>query len=394
MYQNLLAVLTLFLTSVSVSALQALNDSFLAETYGQAIFEITEPVVKQPNGPDLNMVKLTIGARVEINANIEEVALGRYWRPSGTNCSGGDGNDKVCYNDIVPESYNDNINWACTANPCGSVGLASSNYLSSLLTHDVGEKEFSDKGIFPSGFEPDGGVDVKIRHLTMGQVNCDGSGNNCKMTPFVQENPYLEFAFDETGDTRKLVGFRLGSEDSFGYQGNAIDVISGFIRPNITAVAKINGSGNLGSIKLETQLGGVRTIGWIDANTTFLKSTSGLTGLLIGSETDLQGQSPHAQLFPVQSNYLAHTSAFFFSLGTRAINWSEIGGVSPGTTMPGFWINMGGDARLLAETQKGSHPINYYPGHSYGNDYYTAPAGAKIQNYDAPQASWSETYTP
>lgn len=393
MYHKILLLLVVLLPAFPAAAMKAMNESDLASTYGQAIFEVTDQAVQQADGSSLSMLRLTMGAHVEINANIEELSLGRYWRPEGTNCTGGAGGDKVCYNNIVPESYNDNIDWACTAKPCGSVGLNSDNYKSSELTHDVKDNSFFDKTYFPSGFQPDSGVDVKLRHLTMGQVRDDDGDGVFELIPLVQENPYYEFAFDESGGNRKLVGFRLGFEDSFGYQGNAIDVISGFIRPSITVDAKLFGSINVGQIFLETQLGGVRTIGWIDANTTFLKGTTGLTGLLIGSEEDLQDQSPHAQLFPVQSNYLNHSPGFFFSVGTRSISWSEVGGFSPAATQPGFWINLGGDGALIAETQKGSHPINYYPGHSYGQGYRDGIGGsANIQNYNNAQPSWSETY--
>ena len=388
MYHKLLLLWVILLSASANAAMKAMDESDLASTYGQAIFEVKDQAVKQADGSDLNMLKLTMGARIEINANVEEIALGRYWRPEGTNCSGAAAG-QVCYNDIVPENYNDNIDWACTAAPCGSIGLPDADYQSSLLTHSVGEQSFDEASIFPSGFEPDGGVDVKIRHLTMGQVRDDDGDGVYELIPFVQENPYFEFAFDETGDTRKLVGFRLGAEDSFGYQGNAIDVISGFIRPDITATVKLNGGLGLGELRLETQLGGVRTIGWIDANTTVLKSVDGIAGLLIRDEENVEERSAHAQLFPVQSNYLNHSSAFFFSAGTRAITWSEVGGNTPAPTMPGFWLNMGGDRGLIAETQKGSHPINYYPGHSYGDAYRN---NGNVQNYNNAQPSWSETY--
>ena len=385
---KLLSVL-LFVSGVSHAGLIPIDDTELGENYGQAIFEVVDQKVRQPSGADLDMVKLTIGARVEINANVEELALGRYWRPAGTNCTGGAGGDKLCYNYIVPAGYNDQVKWACTTQPCGSVGLPSENYKSSLITHDTGgEKDFSDKSAFPGGFEPDGGVDVKLRDVTMGQVIAkDGV---LTLSPLVQENPYLEFAFDESSGARKLVGFRLGFEDSFGYQGNTIDVISGFIRPTIAANARLGGI-NLGTINLETQLGGVRTIGWIDPRTTRVNSVEGLASILVSDPSSLLSLAAHGQLFPVQSNYLDHTAAFFFSVGTRAIQWSSLtakGGkeFAPGVTAPGFWLNLGGDGGLRAETQKGDHPINYFPGHP---KYEVFKDGT---NYNNARPNWSETY--
>ena len=75
-------------------AMQAMNESELAATYGQAIFEVSENIVQQENGSELNMLRITMGAHIEINANVDELALGRYWRPEGTNCTGGAGGDK------------------------------------------------------------------------------------------------------------------------------------------------------------------------------------------------------------------------------------------------------------------------------------------------------------
>ncbi|UTW47187.1 hypothetical protein [Bacterioplanoides sp. SCSIO 12839] len=370
----LMSLLLFYVLSIeSVYAdLTPMAEQELDAMYGQAIFEVRDQVVAQSNGTDLSMLRLTVGAQVEINANVAEVSLGRYWRPEGTNCTGGNG-DRVCYNNNPPASYNDNIDWACTAAPCGSVGLDDAQYVSSAITHGE-ERAFSE---YPSGFFPDAGIDVKIRDLTMGQVNCNGG--TCTMTPLVQQNPYLEFAFDETSGSRKLVGFRVGAEDGFGYQGNAIDVISGFIRPAITADA-----GFLGIINLETQLGGVRTVGWIDQNQTIVTGGSGLASILGAGA--VEGISPTAQLFPVQSNYLDHTAAFFFSMGTRAIDWSEVAGYSPETTRPGVWINLGGDGGLVANTRQGDHPINYFPGHPNYDRYNSGT------NYTRPQASWSETY--
>lgn len=387
---NILSLLMMF-PGLADAGLVPLADAELGENYGQAIFEVQDQKVAQPSGPELDMLKLTIGARVEINANIEEVALGRYWRPAGTNCTGGSGGDKVCYNNILPAGYDDQIKWACTSQPCGSVGLDPANYRSSLITHDTGgEKDFSDKSAFPGGFEPDGGVDLKLRDLTLGQVRDDNNDGIYELTPVVLENPYLEFAFDKSSGSRRLVGFRMGFEDSFGYQGNSIDVISGFIRPAITADARL-GDFDLGTINLETQLGGVRTIGWIDPRTTRVNSVDRLASILVSDPNSLLALAGTAQLFPVQSIYLNHSAAFFFSVGTRAIQWSSLtaaGGkeFSPSVTQPGFWANLGGDGALVAETQRGDHPLNYMPGHPKYDVF------KDNTNYDNAQASWSQTY--
>src|SRR5690606_34197569 len=95
------------------------------------------------------------------------------------------------------------------------------------LSHGF-EKSFFD---FEGGYQPDGGIDIKLRHVTMGRL-VDGV-----LEPLIQENPYLEFAFD----ANRLVGFRLGFEETWGYQGNIIDVMTGYIRPEITVKATMLG---------------------------------------------------------------------------------------------------------------------------------------------------------
>ncbi|WP_430459639.1 hypothetical protein ACQUQU_10525 [Thalassolituus sp. LLYu03] len=371
--------------SASGYAMKMMDEAALSDTYGQAIFEVNDQSVTQADGSSLDMLRLTIGARIEINANIDELSLGRYWRPEGTNCTGGAGGDKICYNNVVPVSYNDNINWACTAKPCGSVGLAESNYKSSALTHETAGLSFFD---YPGGFQPDGGVDIKLRDLTMGQIRDKGNGVY-EMLPFVQENPYFEFAFDESSGVRKLVGFRLGAEESFGYQGNIIDVVSGFIRPSIVAEPKLGGVIPVGEIKLDAFLGGVRTIGWLDANNLNLYSVSGLASILVTDPDSLVNESKEAQLFPVQSNYIEHSKAFFFSVGTRSIQWSSVQGFSPEVTQPGFWINLGGDDSLKATTQQGQHPNNYFPSHPKFQLYGGNTNYGNVNTLP----SWSQTYT-
>ncbi|MFY9178230.1 MAG: hypothetical protein WAO12_00440, partial [Venatoribacter sp.] len=143
----IIPIALLFSSQLALAGLQAMNDEELSAMHGQALYELKEfgyGDVPQPGSEDLRMVRLTIGARIELNANVEELALGRYWRPEGTNCTGGSGGDKVCYNNTVPVGYDDNIKWACTAKPCGSVGLNADSYNSSSKTHNVGKKSFFD----------------------------------------------------------------------------------------------------------------------------------------------------------------------------------------------------------------------------------------------------------
>lgn len=386
---KLLCVFSLIFPLQLNAELSSLDEQELDAVYGQAIFEVKDQFVEQADGSELEMVRLTVGARVEINLNAEEVVLGRYWRPEGTDCTGG-AHNQVCYNSGSTPVYDEsnNLDWACTGNPCGNVGLSDGDYLSSDKTHNVGEASFFDTGIFPSGYQPENGADVKIRDLTMGQVNC--VNGVCDLTPFVQENPYFEFAFEESGGVRELVGFRLGAEDTYGYQGQVLDVISGFVKPSIEAEAKLLGI-SVGTIKGDVMLGGVRTIGFLDAKTSVVTETGGLTGVLVGNSQDLVDQSPHAQLFPVQSNYMDHTEAFFVAAGIKPITWSKVGTYTPYEAAPGFWFNLGGDGGLVSQTQKGDHPVNYFPGHPKHTQY--ALGTRPQQNYTNPQGTWSTTYT-
>ena len=71
-------LLLFFVAPATVSALQPMDEQELAGTHGQALYEVTDTLVEQPEGAALRMLKLTMGARIEINANVEELSLGRY----------------------------------------------------------------------------------------------------------------------------------------------------------------------------------------------------------------------------------------------------------------------------------------------------------------------------
>lgn len=407
---KIIMILSALLVSLSAQAkLEPMSEDAMSDTYGQAMFEIkhNKNVAQGGGRNSLDMLKITIGARIEINANVAELSVGRYWRPEGTNCSGGPDGNKMCFNgDVAPitnnnpnpdgSDYYGHLSWACTAQPCGSVGFKDKEYISSTLTHagtalnGLSPKQFF---AFPGEFQPDGGVDIKLRDVTMGQIRETSRGSGkYEMTPFVQENPYFEFAFDNTGGTRKLVGFRLGAENSYGYQGNVIDVLSGFIRPNIKADAKL-GELPLGTVTMAADLGGVRTVGWLDPRGIHDLKVDGIARMLIANRKDLVNMSKHPQLYPVQSNYLKNSSGFFLSMAIRPVQWTKHtpnadnpNGFKPSLTAPGFWLNMGGDGGLRATTKEGDHPNNYFPGHPNHNKYSAST------NFNQPQPSWSATY--
>ena len=90
-------VITLFLimsanadlTALTDSALsdQVLTDEALGEITGQALFKIEE--ADSTTQADISFTKLTLGLEIAMNVNIEELAVGRYYRQGGNTCMAG-----------------------------------------------------------------------------------------------------------------------------------------------------------------------------------------------------------------------------------------------------------------------------------------------------------------
>lgn len=277
-------VLTFFLLLLSLGAraeLAPLEDDSLAGVTGQAIFKIQDlQNYPQNYGGALNFWRLTIGADVEINANIGEVVLGNYYRPAGQDCHDG---GKFCYS---------NTGWHCRTNPCGydSDGSTGGN---------------------------DTMQDIRITNLSLGTI----SGST--VTDFIFQDPYIEFAFEGTGASRKLVGLRQGFLRSNGTMGNRIDVLSGAIAPNINAniLGIVTNVGRIPFI-------GTRNKGYIDP-----VMEPGLTGVLGKGGPQLMG---------VGTVTLSDSRDFFLSVQNKRVDYPALApNVGASTTaQPGFWLNM------------------------------------------------------
>lgn len=300
--------------SMAQADLQAIPDEALGDFVGQAIFKVQDfKAYPQSGGGSLDFTRMTVGAKVEINANIALLELGRYPRAtindSRYNTGAVHDNNKA-YCREGGRFCSSNDGWACANNPCGW----DSN---------------GDSG----GNTPD--VDIRIRNLSLGTE----SGGN--LSDFVFENPYVEFAFSGTGASRKLVGVRTGYAKATGIMGNVIDVISGALRPYVKDDTFGLQVGYLPMI-------GSRNKGYIDG---FFEP--GLVNTL--------GKSG-PQLWATRTITLANSQDFFMSLQNRKVDYPALSatvGASP-TAWPGFWMNIwnGLDARAPLSGGAGPLPDN------------------------------------
>lgn len=303
-----LFVMTILLTLPGLAtAMDELEDNDLATVTGQAIFKIQDfKNYRQYSGGTLDFTRLTLGAKIEINMNIQEVKLGTYARPAGINCREG---GRFCYS---PDG------WNCSSNPCG---LDTTNAANTM---------------------PDS--DIAIRELTLGTVN----DSNGQLTDFVVENPFLEFAFDGTGANRKFVGMRIGYMKANGTMGNIIDVLSGAIAPAVDA--NLFGGIPVGRLPMM----GARNKGYID-------------GFFEPGMVNTLGKSG-PQLSDTRTVELSNARDFFLSVANRRVDYPATSpgvGASP-TAGPGFWMNIMDGLNAKAELSgAGPKPDNYLPGHVF-----------------------------
>lgn len=355
----LIAVFGCFLSSISIAELVPLEEDALGEVSGQAIFKVSEtPSTTQS---DITFTKLEIGLKIEINSSIDRITLGNFYRENGKDC----GSDlRSCANN--PTSFADPnfAKWACSTGQCGGgvnpnydpnnpnsvfddgngenpfsasalvysdlLGLAGGDLFAGLLDQPyVDGQPFSNASVFPSGFQYTGGADVQLRDVTMGRV-IDNGNNNFSLEDFVIEKPFVEFAYDTSSGAKEIAGLRVGFGSSTGTQGNAIDVVTGFVKPVVTVTPKVDVLG-LGTLQATTTfapyLGGTRTAGYIDPNETTVGNCNGssiLAGIVcgkVGTAPDLAHASPQAQLFPLQNVGLDDSPAFWFSIQSKAITF-------------------------------------------------------------------------
>lgn len=427
--------------SFSSAELSPLSDTEMSAHTGQALLRIDEtaPLAGQA---DINFTRLTLGLKIEVNQTIDELVIGRYHRDPGTSC-----HEKGRFCDNTGQQFK---KWNCSVSECG--GLTEDDYgggdvrnpfsasavvYGDILNLSVGEqlsavwgalvggsgaynggKAFTDSTIFPSGFEYTTDTDIKLRDVSLGRVvhvdadgNRDINGQYRKLEPFVIEKPFVEFAYDTSSSVRKIAGLRIGFGSATGTQGNAIDVLSGFVKPVVSAKAEVSllGIPIRGNFNFAPYLGGVRTPGYIDPAKSHAGECNG-SGIIcdkVGTAVDIAHASPQAQLFPLQNVALNDSPSFWFSFQNQEVQYKS-DKVSKGgedyeityeKARPGAWINLGAlglnikgsdnvyreidfndksnDLNLLsqvsgftANTTQPRHPDNYFSANAANNSKY------------------------
>ena len=465
--KNLQTALMLFImfftlpTSADLTALSdnALSDEALGQVTGQALFKIEEDLT--PSAEGITFTKLTLGLEIAMNVNIDELNVGRYYRQGGNTCMAGQ-HGRFCNNTASSDIFN---KWNCLEDKCGGIDQytndgtpfsASALVYGDLIGLSNGEKiaaalaslglDFSDWGntgvknhyknsapfsrsdIFPSGFNRTSDTDLRIRDMTFGRVieNSDGTQT---LEDFVIQKPFIQFAHDDSSGVRKIAGLRLGFGSSTGVQGQVIDTVSGFVRPVVDVDVD---AGNLlgipltGTFTFAPYLGGVRTVGYINPDSTkTLVSPCVGAGLVcdqVNNAENIGIASPQAQLFPMQNLVLDNSPVVWLSVQSKDITYpSDTVDVRQDKSDPnsptdsvkfdyetakaGFWFNLGalGLAKngqsvleqvngtsnytkaslqefnrisgLQGRTSKPLHPDNYFNAHPNSDKY------PQINNY-------------
>jgi hypothetical protein len=245
--------------------------------------------------------------------------------------------------------------------------------------------------------------------MTFGRI-VDNNDGTQSIEDFIIQKPFIQFAHDDSSGTRQIAGLRLGFGSSTGVQGQAIDAVSGFIRPVIDVT--VDAGIGTGTFTFAPYLGGVRTAGYIDpdANRTLVAKCDG-SGIVcgqVGNAADVGVASPQAQLFPMQNLVLDDSPVVWLSVQSKDIDYpsdiKEVDKADPNsgtdtvkfdyeTAKAGFWFNLGalnleknGQQVLVQEagtdrytqgslnefnrisgikgnTSKPLHPDNYFTGH-------------------------------
>lgn len=386
-----LALLLSLKVSAGLTALSdsALSDEALGQVTGQALFKIEETQSSFAGQENISFTKMTLGLKIEMNAIIDELSLGRFYREDGdfATC---DYAGRFCTNDRVGVNFNA---WRCNeggANGgCGGLTFdgegnpfsASAMVYGDFIGLDAGEKISATLGavgdehyissllftgdpksleIFPSGFEYTTDTDIKLRNLTFGRI-IDNNGTET-IEDFIIQKPFVEFAHEDVmingAEVRKIAGLRIGFGSSTGTQGQSIDVISGFIRPvidvKVQAIADFVGTANF---TFAPYLGGIRTAGYIDPDPSRTLVAPCVQGGLLGSTVcgkvedaaSISKASPQAQLFPLQNLVLSDSPNVWISMQNKEIKYeSDIKQVNGDTikydyetAKAGFWFNLG-----------------------------------------------------
>lgn len=383
-YKIVFLLIISFSSHADLTALSdnALSDEALGQVTGQALFKIEETT--SATQADISFTKLTLGLEIAMNVNIEELNVGRYYRQGGNTCMSGQ-KGRFCGNTDPADNFN---KWNCLENKCGGIdaydgnpspfsasalvygdliGLSSNEKsgaaLASLLQNDhyAYSVPFTREDIFPSGFERTSDVDLRLRDMTFGRIveNADGTES---IEDFIIRKPFVQFVHDDAGGVRKIAGLRIGFGSSTGVQGQAIDAVSGFVRPVIDVSVDAGWIGGTANFTFAPYLGGVRTAGYIDVDPTkTLVAPCTGQGLACGSvenAAEISVASPQAQLFPMQNLVLDDSPVVWLSLQNKEIDYpSDTVDVLQDKSNPnsqkdsvkfdyetakaGFWFNLG-----------------------------------------------------
>lgn len=440
--KNLQAVSVLLFLSVSLQSSadltalsdNALSDEALGQVTGQALFRIEEDTV--PNSEGITFTKLTLGLEIAMNVNIDELNVGRYYRQGGNDCMDGQ-KGRFCANTLATDPYN---TWNCLENKCGGIdnydgnnpfsasalvygdliGLSGSEKSSAALAAIISSdnyrnsRTFLDASIFPSGFERTSDTDIRLRDMSFGRVieNQDGTQT---LEDFIIQKPFIQFAHEDvtvgSETVRKIAGLRIGFGSSTGVQGQAIDAVSGFVRPvidvSVDAGTIIGIPVGKSNFTFAPYLGGVRTAGYIDVDPTkTLVAPCEGSSLVCGNVADAAGiaeSSPQAQLFPIQNLVLDDSPVVWLSVQSKDVTYpsdtvevlkdksnpnsgTETVKFDYETAKAGFWFNLG----ALNLTKNGSPVLEGISGEST----YTAASLAEFNRISGLQGKTAKPLHP
>lgn len=365
----------LLISTSGFSDLVPMTEDDLSKLTGQALVLIEETTHTQPDNDIYEFNRINIGLKIELNATIDEIRLGTYYRGGGKSCSE---DNYFCAN---PNALSDPYNkWNCSVAECGGITKNAKGYntlsVSPLiygalfdaenvnytlfnvtlgaLSEDLYDGAFTDNAvfdsedgnaIFPSGFNYTQGTDLSLRDVTLGRVE-EVNGQEI-LEDFVFEDPFVEFAYNPAGE---IVGLRTGFGVADGVQGNAIDVFSGFVQPIVSASIETLVGG--ASFSFAPYLGGVRTPGYIDPNKSQLVGGCDGNFLLCPSVDTIEEvahASPQAQLFPLQALVLDESPTMWLSLQSEDVDYPDEVVSRNGeevtynyeTAKAGVWFNLG-----------------------------------------------------
>ncbi len=310
-------LMPLLLWGAGLSSLQAelkpLLDAELDAVSGQALADIVELLDPDQGSAGYRFMRVRTGATMEINANIDRLMLGQYYRndpyvaqycnnSSNTGeCPliGGGANDRtVNFGDFVNHP-------AANGSTAGGRNTTSGSFRSGFGPH-------ADDRVTGSGgnyYVDVPTADVLIENLSLGAVV------GGQLQPMVMENPFLEFVFDDSNGS--LVGVRMGAESQSGHLGNASSNGScNFV--DIRCGGVLSFSGNL---NLDVSL----------ANSIMFEVARANFSPTVGFGAFLAGSSPAQTL-----GDLLHkdTREFYLSLQTTPIEYPTISGDSGRQLVP------------------------------------------------------------